>query len=336
MRQNRFLWIKCLIACLCFVLGIGIVMFLRTGVSTRHDVVDSTPSAPQAIGFLEQKPETLVQASDPTDPYPGKTIDQVFPILFERSFNKDDGGGKEFEFDIDEYQLAFSYFSPQFLKKQNKSLLRFPVKHAKQDYHSSLVGVSSLLGRGSTQLYVIAGGPGAVCCTNYWIVDISGGRPRMIFRSEEYGSFRDAMEIFDYDADGVYELVQFDSCFRYFLEDCGACGPEPRVYFRFDKRSGKYRPAPGISEDFVREIDRGTELQLREFAASPKSSPGPEARYDRDRLVFSYFVDLLHRGETKKAWRILRKYHSEPSKEMLREIDSRLDECPFYQAISKN
>ena len=29
-----------------------------------------------------------------------------------------------------------------------------------------------------------------------------------------------AYEIFDEDGDGVYELVQFDSCLRYFKDDC--------------------------------------------------------------------------------------------------------------------
>ena len=297
-----------------------------TGSDADNTSVRANTSTEHPISFTEPAP----MSEGPE--YPGKTIDQLFPIISDHSFA--DGNFREMRFDVEVlgFRVAVSGFAPQSIKKNSKALLKYRTRQP-ADYWSNLVGVSSLLGPESKQIYVVSTGPGAVCCTNYWITDVSSKTPRNLFRSEDYGSFRNAMEVFDAEGDGVYELVQFDSCFRYFMDDCGSCSPEPRAYFRYDAKRQRYRPVKGVQQDFVKKEMERTEKWIEEKYQELKAKNDLTTEFDLHRTVLSYVADLLHIGEEKKAWRVFNKYGNDADGKVRKEIRRRLASCEFYQAL---
>ncbi|HVF31270.1 MAG TPA: hypothetical protein VNA22_09885 [Pyrinomonadaceae bacterium] len=144
------------------------------------------------------------------------------------------------------------------------------------------------------------------------------------------------MEIFDGDSDGVYELVQFDSCFRYFMEDCGSCSPEPRAYFRYDAREGLYKPTKGIVQDFVKEqmasTERWIEVEYRRSTHDVNAVSGPGLQ----RSLLSHVVDLIYIGEEAKAWRLFGKYADDSDGAVRREIKKTLKACKFYKLMRRS
>jgi len=294
-----------------------------------HDPIDAKVSAemPSKTGAIEPFPT-------PAPPeYPGTSIDQKFPmILSDTAFSGGDDAKKRAFIPVLGFTVELNEFAPVSLRRGKSVLLKFRAK-ASEGYWSNLVGASHLLGETSNQIYIVSTGPGGPCCTNYWIIDTEKGMPREIFRSEKFGRFREAMEIFDDDGDGIYELVQMDSCFRYFLGACGTCSPEPRVTFKFDPHTKDYEPAPGIMQDFAREVLVKQEHKLAELAAELKETEDDQKRFELEDIAFDCFVQRLHLGDEAVAWKLFKKYIPKPSKEMLAEIDNRLKNCKFYQAL---
>jgi len=223
--------------------------------------------------------------------------------------------------------------TPFRLEKDGRNLLSFRTVNPRDRYWWLAIAEAKLLGDRSKQLYVISSGPGGPCCTNYWIVDISAAKPRLIFRSEEFGRFRDPMEIFDEDGDGIYELKQYDTCMRYFRNDCGSCSPEPAAYFKYDKARRQYRPAKNVMEDFARERLKGTEAMIEEDFQKWRTTKDPGLYMDLHRTVLSLVTDLIHIGEEQRAWQIFHKYGATVSKEDEAEIRYRLRQCEFYKAL---
>lgn len=269
--------------------------------------------------------------------YPGKTIDEVFSIQFERSFA--DGANKHLDKNIvissvGDFQLKTKGYTPFLLTLNQKEIFRFHPKFHEQ-YWSSLAGTAALLGPDSKQIYVAAIGPGGVCCTNYWIIDVSHNKPRPIFDSETYGRFRDAMEIFDADNDGIYELVQFDSCFRYFMDECGTCTPEPRVVFRYDSRYKKYLPASGLAQDFVKEAMARTESEIKDKYEAWKNGQDDNLKFDLHGSVLDHAVQLMHFGREKEGWRFLKAYDPLYDRKLREEMLWRLKDCPVLNTLPK-
>ena len=234
--------------------------------------------------------------------YPGKTIDQVFPIIEDHDFKDKNFDGKSYTVTVGNFQIAIKNFAPKAIKRNGKSVFRFKMLD-KEGYWANMIGRSNLLGKNSKELYVVVSGTGGVCCTNYLITDVSRGTPRNIFRSEDFGYFRDPMEIFDADGDGVYELVQFDSAFRYFMDDCGSCSPEPRAVFKYDKRTRTYLPAKGVQQKFVKEGFSKTRKWLAETFEKLKTSDDPGEELNFHRSLLAHIVDLFYLGEERKAWK---------------------------------
>lgn len=284
--------------------------------------VDSVPasSAPQT----EPSPAPQV--------YPGRTIDQVFSPSEWHDFQEAEYKERTYRVPIERYEVEITRLRPTFLMKGSRPVLRFPVYPA-TGYWSSIVGKSRLLGPESTQVYVVASGPGGVCCTNYWIVDITE-KPRIIYRSQEFGSFRDPMEVFDADDDGIFELVQFDSCMRYFRDDCGSCSPEPRVYYKYNRRSEKYLPARGIIQDFVKEQHATSDKWIAEKYQEWSETRDLTLQVDLRRSVIAHVADLLHVDDERKAWATFRKYSGVVDSEDRRELKRRLADCKFYKALN--
>ena len=153
----------------------------------------------------------------------------MFPVTASFSSIDDNGEEKEMNVSAAGYYVKIKDYVPRTLEKNGRNVFNFKPREAGR-YWEAGVGVSHLTGAEKTEIYTLVSGPGAVCCTNYSIVDVSAARPRSIYLSEDFGHFRGPMEVFDSDGDGVYELVQLHSCFRYFMDDCGSCSPEPRVF----------------------------------------------------------------------------------------------------------
>jgi len=293
-----------------------------------------------AISGPIQTSDVTFQAAQATEPkapppltpeYPGKTIDEVFPVLESHDFQEEQFKDRKYVVTVANHQVEISRFIPTFLKRNSRRLLKFQV--ASGEYWASLVGESHLLGPESKQIYVVASGPGGVCCTNYWIVDIASEEPRIIFRSQDFGSFRNPMEIADDDRDGNYELVQFDSCMRYFGDDCGSCSPEPRAYFAYDKKLKQYRPAKGIRQAFVKagfsDSEQWLEAKHKEFQSTGDIS----VQYDLRRSLLAHIADLLHVGDESKGWDYYRKFRNIVDDKDKAEMKKRLAQCKFYKSL---
>lgn len=310
-----------------FLLSLFVISILGCGIPPEHATFSALPlqTTPIEPSPTPQQPEST---------YPGKSIDQLFPILSDKSFSGGDDAKKRALIPIQGFEIEVNEFAPITLRRGKSTLLKFKTMSS-EGYWSNLVGASHLLGKNSNQIYIVSTGPGAVCCTNYWIVDIDSSTPREIFRSEEFGRFRDPMEVFDDDGDGVYELVQMDSCFRYFMGDCGTCSPEPRATFKFDPHTNSYKPAAGIMQDFAKELLVKQENQLVKMASALVESEDPQRRSELEAIAFDCFVQRLHIGDEAAAWKLFKKYIPKPSKEMLAEIDNRLKNCEFYQALKR-
>ncbi len=267
-------------------------------------------------------------------PYEGRSIDQIFPVIESHDFTEEDFNDKAFSVKVEGFEVKFKDFAPLTIDKDGKTVFRFKTR-TPGDYHSSLVGVSQLRGKDSKEIYVMAGGPGGVCCTNYWITDISSETPGNIFRSEDFGAFRDWMEIFDANGDGIYELVQWDSAFRYFMDDCGSCSPEPRGVFKFNSRAGSYFPAKGLRQDFLEPFAERDKRFTEEFEKIKRGDPSLENQFYRD--LNAHIINLLYFGDDKKAWEIFDKYYSGLMKKKTRAaINERLKDSKFYQALKRS
>lgn len=277
--------------------------------------------------------------------YPGVLIDGEFPIIEEHDFREEDYKGKTYSVKVEDHFITIKNFAPKTINKNGKIIFNFKTL-TPNDYSSNIIGVSHLIGKNSKEIYVVSQ-TGGICCINYWITDISNGNPRNIFRSEDYGYFRDPMEIFDADGDGIYELMQWDSSFRYFLEDCGACSPEPRAIFKYDREAGQYLPAKNIQQDFVRKSFLETEkwilesfekLEKLERTKETENQEYMSLKLDYNRRFLDYVVDIFYLGDENKAWKTFDKYYNGYNeKEKVRaEIKNRLRQSKFYQALKKS
>ncbi|MBK9153402.1 MAG: hypothetical protein IPM25_04175 [Chloracidobacterium sp.] len=284
---------------------------------------------PQAATAPTQSPSPTPEAPV----YPGVTIDQQFPIIQHFSSIDDDGREGQLKVEAAGYTVNIKDYVPRSLEKDGKIVFTFK-KREPEGYWGTLVARSQLTGKDGEQIYIAVSGPGGVCCTNYSIIDVSQERPKSIFHSEDFGSFRDPMEIFDADGDGVYELVQFDSCMRYFMDDCGSCSPEPRVHFKWSKTKRKYLPARGIQQDFVREGMSETAKWIVEKSKEFKETREINAMVELNRAVLSHVGNLLHIGEEAEAWSTLDKYYAgNDLAKARREFKRRLSRCKFYQHL---
>lgn len=270
--------------------------------------------------------------------YPGVQIDEKFDLVETHNSNESELKEKIYNVDVEGFQIEFKGFTPKRVKKNNISL--YKIKTLRAPYAAYGIGLSSLLGKESKQIFLDVGN-GGMCCSNYWIIDISNKKARTIFRSEDYSYYRGGMEIFDAEGDGIYELVQFDGTFRYMMDDCGTCSPEPRAVFKYDKKKKQYIPAKGIHQDFVLEGFKESEKLIAENFDKLQEQKYDEndrtLEYELSQTVRSHVVDLIYFGDEKKAWKIFDKYFPKnSSKEETRAaIKERLKQSKFYQALKK-
>ncbi len=289
------------------------------------DVISSTETVPTPV------PEPTTNAESE---YEGVAIDQMFPITAQISAIDEEGHESNADMKVGRYVVKIKEYVPRTLEREGVGIFTFK-RRENEGYWATLAGTSQLLGPTSTQIYTVVSGPGGVCCTNYSIVDVSSGRPRSIYHSEDFGGFRNPMEIFDADGDGIYELMQFDSCFRYFMDDCGSCSPEPRAYFKYDQVRREYFPIAGIAQDFVLRGHGASDNWLAEKSAELDRTGDIGLRLDIRRSALAHLVDLLFIGEDQRAWRVFEKYIDDPNGATRREINRRLRACKFYNALKR-
>ncbi len=331
-----------------FLTSVLIIFFVSCGSSPIEITKQENDLPIQSKTILENTNSNSVSSNseETKTEYPGITIDEKFPITENRMFTEDQNDEKIHISGIDDYEIKFDRFTPKTISQNGKTLFKFKTLY-NEGYWANLTGIANLLGEKSKQIYITASGTGGVCCTNYWITDVSNGTPRNVFRSEDYGGFRDPMEVFDADGDGVYELMQWDSAFRYFLDDCGACSPEPRAIFKYDKKLGKYLPAKNIQQDFVKKDFLETEKWILESFAKleklEKTNDTENQEYlslllDYNRRFLDHIIGIFYLGDEEKAWKTFDKYYNSYSeKEKVRaEIKKRLRQSKFFQALKKS
>lgn len=284
-----------------FVLVIFCLSLLSCG---QHDkIAENLNKATNSDGNSSIDSE---QVGEPTSSYPGVTIDQKFGIIEYRHFLESDLMGRVSTFSAGGFEIEFKGFAPQQITRKGKTALR--IKKRESEYTSLTVGTASLTGDDSKQIFILTH-TGAVCCSSFWLIDISNGKPSTIFQSEDYDYYRGGMEIFDANHDGIYELSLFDSSFRYILDDCGSCSPEPRAVFKYDKKKRKYLPSTGIQQEFVLESFREREQWFAETFEKMKDQQNLNERYNFHRGVRAFTVDLLYFGDERRAWRVFDKYY---------------------------
>lgn len=315
-----------------------VCLLIQAGCNNSEGTDARIPSVDLAASASPNETPTPAPEAVPeeTSTYPGRFIDQEFPPIEHHDLTEPEYEEKTFSVRTGEFEVNITNFAPKTISRKERVLYKFKTL-TPDDYSSSLVGLSKLLGKKSTQIYTVAVGPGAVCCTNYWITDVSTGKPRNIFRSEDFGSFRDPMEVFDADGDGIYELVQSDSAFRYFMGDCGSCSPEPRAVFKYDKKARRYLPAYGIQPDFVKEGMRTMEKWLADSYVKLNGGEDRALENDFRRALVAHIVDLIYLGEERKAWAVLKGYSAwTDSKNIRIEIKIRLKQSKFIQALKRS
>lgn len=289
----------------------------------------------QAVDTKVDLPEPAPIA-EPSPKYPGVVISDVFPVLESSSLLDDNGAETHQTISIAGFNLLVEKYVPISLSKDGSPTFKFKRFREPNGYWSFAAGISHLRGVKGKEIYTEIGGPGGVCCTNYSIIDISETRPRTIFNSEDFGNFRNEMEIFDFDRDGIYELMQWDSCMRYFRDDCGSCSPETRVYFKYRNDLGKYWPAKGIAQDFVKIQLVEDEKWLHEKFEEWTKTRDLALQLELHRTVLEHVVELLHIGDERRAWVTFEKFADVVDNDDRREIKKRLAECKFYIALRSN
>lgn len=270
----------------------------------------------------------------PDETYPGVDISDEFPQLeygstLEPNRLETKRSGQHVV-KVGRARLSFVDYTPTSVSIGNNSA-EIQTRHP-GEYWGYAVGKGDFLGKGSEVVYIYIDGPGVVCCNQTILIDVSRPIPRVIFRSEDDGGFKWGTEIFDAEGDGVFELVKWDTSFRYFMDDCGSCSPEPKAVFKYDKRLGKYIPAKGLRQDFEAENLKQDEERIKKQFALWKSG-SPEMSYDLGRSVKAHVVDLLWTGEEEKAWQFFELYAPFDKDEVKKAMKAQLRSCDYYQAI---
>jgi hypothetical protein len=260
---------------------------------------------PEAVSTRVPTPDATADSAQLEKPYPGRRNDEVFPSIAEHSFSEPEFEGKRYSVVMDKLRVNIQNFAPKSISRNNQTLMRFQTG-SNANYNSNRVGKSHLLGSHSNEIYVGANN-GGICCGEDWIVDITNGKPRIIFHSDDWGYFYGGLEVFDADGDGIYEIVDFDASFRYVASLLGVSSPQPRAVFKYDRRLRRYVPAPELQQGFVKQGMAENEKWIRRRYLKLKSEPEAYPEQFIINLI-SQVVDLFFQGKERQAWNMLNRY----------------------------
>lgn len=287
----------------------------------------------------EKSPPTatlaLLPAASPTpepspeEAYPGVELSGRFPAVASAGTTESLKDGKH-QINVGQFKIEFVRYTPVSITGTEGKSVRIETQHP-GEYNGYAVGFAELRGKQEDTIYIEIGGPGAVCCSQILLFDVSGRYPKFAFTSEDYGRFKWGAEIFDSEGDGTLEIAMFDSCFRYFMDDCGSCSPQPRAVFKYDKRNRKYIPAKGLQQDFAKEALKETKAWIKEQYALKDEERDFRYRWSVNQFV----VQQLWLGDEEKAWSFFDQFALDRKQETKKEMKETLKECKYYQAIRK-
>lgn len=314
------------------VLGLALLAACK-GAGVRAEKRGGANNHSESVAPFVMPAATPDLASEPVreKPYPGRDLHEVFPFMAEHTFGEDELVGKPYSVAVDDLKVNFKNFAPKSISRNQQTLLRFK-PDSNTEYISNWVGKSHLLGLGSTEIYVSAGN-GGICCGEDWIADVTNGRARIIFHSDDWGRFYGSLEIFDAEGDGVYEIVDFDASFRYVAGLLGVSSPYPRAVFRYDPREGRYLPAPRLQQDFVMQAMEEDEKWIVDASRGIDTKPVNTPEQFKVNLL-SQVVDLLFMGKERQAWAMLNRYCPLDELKAIRtELREKAAKSPYLQAI---
>lgn len=293
--------------------------------STGTETSSALPTAPQTPQ-AESSPETQ---PTPEEEYPGVQLSDKFPEIAVANASENPKQGKH-TLEIEDLLIEFDGYTPISISRSNGRRVKMTTHHP-GEYRGYGVGKAELLGKGKEAMYIEFGGISATCCSQVFLIDLSGREPKVVFGSEDYGRFKWGAEVFDAEGDGILEIAMFDSCFRYFMDDCGSCSPEPKAVFKYEGRSGEYVPAKGIRQDFdITYLNRNEEWVKREHDLGD-GNRDVRYRWTLNQVV----VAKLWLGEEEEAWKFFDLYTVQQKEETRTAMRETLKECPYYQAIRK-
>lgn len=196
-------------------------------------------------------------------------------------------------------------------------------------------GLFPFISQEPRQLIVEQYSGGAHCCYSYWVYDLSGATPRVLFDNEKYGTGSQLMAV-DMDGDGLYELKHSVMTFDYFHMS-HASSIFPQAIFAFDKKAGEYRPANG---KFSAQLMKGIEGDIKELETlKAEGNPNKDDIYSERYFSGVLQVTLKHiyAGRRDEGWAYFnREYrtHEGISREKMRaEIEEALADEPIYKSI---
>lgn len=185
------------------------------------------------------------------------------------------------------------------------------------------------------QLVVEQYSGGAHCCYSYWVYDLSGATPRVLFDNERYGTGSQLFPV-DLDKDGLYELKHSVMTFDYFHMS-HASSVFPQAIFAYDKKAGEYRPANREFSHIILSTIGDDIKELEKVKA--EGNPNKDEIYSERHFsaVLQVTLNYIYAGRRDAGWEFFnREYrtHEGIGREKMRaEIEEALGAEPVYKYI---
>lgn len=312
---------------ICFLAGCNSAITQPATIQSSKQSTGTPKAEPSYQSFSEAIAVTNEPAPTPSPEteieYPGVFIDSKFPLTETDEFTY-----QNYKLISSPQERKFSATFPVKITRDGKTIYKFKPKY--EYSRTNGAGVAALLGEKSQQLYYvnITGGP---CCVHYWIIDVTSGSPKEIFRSDDYNDLSEMIELHDFDNDGTLEISQLVYTFRYFDDLCGSCSPLVHAVFKYDKAKGKYLPARGLYLPYAREYIKQREEQVAEENKN-ESANGFYWQYKVK--ILEVLLGHIYAGEREKGWKFFEKnYLAGDKKEYRPKIEKVLAESKLYKAL---
>jgi len=212
-------------------------------------------------------------------------------------------------------------FSYAVIKKNGKVLAKFDSLHLHGGpVNATEIGLFPLLGGKTKQLIISQTLPRT---GRHWIVELAAN-PKVLFDSGDYEVGREEVWAVDLDGDGVYEIgLYVTSFYGEFNQLSVASTPLPTVFFRYDRRAGRYLPANHRYRDYL----------LKDIEAEIRDLPTEVGeRYLARRL--DVLLQFLYAGKEKEGWEFFDKAYTLPDADKIKAIvKEELQKAPAYKFI---
>ena len=222
-------------------------------------------------------------------------------------------------------QIEFSY---AVIKKNGRVLAKFDSVRGGL-MNATDIGLFPILGGKTKQLIISQTLPRA---GRHWIVELTPN-PKVLFDSGDYEVGREELWAVDLDGDGVYEIGMYVTSFYGAFDQLSVSAtPLPTVFFRYDKRAGRYLPANHRFQDHLLE---GIETEIKNLPTeiSPLPSSAGELYLARRLDVLLQFI---YAGKEKEGWEFFDKAYTLPDADKIKAIVKKeLKNAPAYKFIRK-